>query len=44
MGTRLAPTSTPLTFLAEDMHLSKPTVLSVVDRWHTKMINAGTAP
>lgn len=34
----------PLTFLAEDMHLSKPTVLSVADRWHTNMINAGTAP
>lgn len=35
----------PLTFLADgDMQLSKPTVLSVVDRWHNAMISAGTAP
>lgn len=33
----------PLTFLAEGgMQLSKPAALSVVDRWHTNMINAGT--
>jgi hypothetical protein len=34
-----------LTFLARgEMKLSNPAVLSVVDRWHTNMVNPGTVP